>query len=745
MPAQEEILIKIKIDTDQLNKVGEVAIKNIDELKKSQEQLKKSGQENTVQFRQNAEAIKLNTKQVNDSAKALAINDRLIKENKGSINALRQQLTAVTVAYNGLSKEERENRNIGGALSKQKLELTNKLKGLEEATGDHRRSVGDYSKALGSVPFGSFIKGIINTGKAFLLNPIGLIITAIVAALAALKAAFTAGEEGQDKMSKAWERITTVAGSFLKILEPIANFLFDQVAVAFEAVGKAAGIAGHMVADALALFGFDKAAKAVDTFVDSTAKAVTSAGKIADMRDKANDLETELILERAKLQAKIEDAKQKANDIENVSASERRKAIKEAIELTNQLAKKEEERATLLVEAKKLENKETAISEEDKKELAQLESELFNIQRERSTNIIALQKQEKKGNAELKEMEKERFEIAQAATKKQIELINAQSIAWTEAMKKRVDEFNATTKAEADRVKLITDIELERANFIKGLNNETTQGKINNLDLEEKRLIDGLTNENFLLTGQLTLTEDFQKQKTQIEDEFSQRRRSIQQAEVQANIDFAKEQLASLSIIAGENFEAQKGIAILQVALDEAKAISSLIASSTDNPLNSVTFGAAGIAQFAAGLIGLAANIAKVRQIINSQPPPTPPKAEKGIILGGNSHANGGTIISADGVPVMEAERGELLAVVNKKSTAVMKNLSNWNQMNGWGIPLMANGGSLPVINNRTGTSSSEITAMIQAAFKNVNIVTRITDINRVNNRDIQNRVSSEL
>ena len=49
-------------------------------------------------------------------------------------------------------------------------------------------------------------------------------------------------------------------------------------------------------------------------------------------------------------------------------------------------------------------------------------------------------------------------------------------------------------------------------------------------------------------------------------------------------------------------------------------------------------------------------------------------------------------MISADGVPIAEAEKGELLTIVNKRSTGMLKGLSNLNQLGG-GIPFMANGG----------------------------------------------------
>ena len=60
-------------------------------------------------------------------------------------------------------------------------------------------------------------------------------------------------------------------------------------------------------------------------------------------------------------------------------------------------------------------------------------------------------------------------------------------------------------------------------------------------------------------------------------------------------------------------------------------------------------------------------------------------KAERGGILGGQSHANGGTMLS-NGV---EAERGE--AIINKRSTAAFAPLlSEINSYRGYGAPLIS-------------------------------------------------------
>jgi hypothetical protein len=66
-----------------------------------------------------------------------------------------------------------------------------------------------------------------------------------------------------------------------------------------------------------------------------------------------------------------------------------------------------------------------------------------------------------------------------------------------------------------------------------------------------------------------------------------------------------------------------KANALIQIGIDTGKAISSLVAASNANPLNAPTAGAAGITQFATGIIQIATNIAKAKQILTSGGTPT--------------------------------------------------------------------------------------------------------------------------
>ena len=79
----------------------------------------------------------------------------------------------------------------------------------------------------------------------------------------------------------------------------------------------------------------------------------------------------------------------------------------------------------------------------------------------------------------------------------------------------------------------------------------------------------------------------------------------------------------------------QKATALVQIGIDTAKAISSLVAAAQANPFNGVSAGAAGIAQFASGIVQILTNMAKAKQLLTN--PTSSPNAGGGGLSGGGS------------------------------------------------------------------------------------------------------------
>ena len=141
------------------------------------------------------------------------------------------------------------------------------------------------------------------------------------------------------------------------------------------------------------------------------------------------------------------------------------------------------------------------------------------------------------------------------------------------------------------------------------------------------------------------LKEDHETAMTKIEKDASTKRIEDAAAERDAKLTLANDITKGITDIGGMLIKDQeklakfnKASALVQIGIDTAKAISALVAAANANPLNAVSAGTAGIAQFASGIIQIATNIAKAKQLLTA--PSTPVSAGGGG--GGGSSASGG-------------------------------------------------------------------------------------------------------
>ncbi|MDR1681314.1 MAG: hypothetical protein LBS12_05980, partial [Prevotellaceae bacterium] len=152
-----DVILEIKVEyTDAVVKIAEFQQK-IEETKKVQEGLKQSLEEGTITKQEYRESVAASKIAIDSYKKSIQLLEKEVKDNlkiereqTGSINQLRAALSLSTAAYNKMSEAER-NAAKGKELLKDISDTTAKLKELEEAHGDHRRSVGDYEKATRSL------------------------------------------------------------------------------------------------------------------------------------------------------------------------------------------------------------------------------------------------------------------------------------------------------------------------------------------------------------------------------------------------------------------------------------------------------------------------------------------------------------------------------------------------------------------------------------------------------------------
>lgn len=191
-----EIEIRYETAIQQLGKYRD----EIDKTRKTMADLKEmhqKGQIGTEDFQQSMAAceqqIKTNQQSITALTRQIQSQMRTEKEQEGSLNQLRAQLSKATAQYDAMSRAERESA-AGQELKKKINDITGELKGAEYETDRFYRNVGNYKEAvegLGKVE--EKAKGL---GKAFL----GLVGITSVGALG--KQAKEVGTAYADQMGK---------------------------------------------------------------------------------------------------------------------------------------------------------------------------------------------------------------------------------------------------------------------------------------------------------------------------------------------------------------------------------------------------------------------------------------------------------------------------------------------------------------------------------------------------------------
>jgi hypothetical protein len=274
-------------------------------------------------------------------------------------------------------------------------------------------------------------------------------------------------------------------------------------------------------------------------------------------------------------------------------------------------------------EAKQLEEKRIAVKDLEKKNMIAVEGELAQLRldamAEGAEKELILQNQKYQ---KLRDAANADTRLTQEQLKEKLDLYNTMQIEEeTARMKDKV-------KAASDLLTELTTTEEEKrlaeleAKYVK--DQELAMGNQKALEILEANHKKALADIN--KEAQLKQIEEDQKTRD-------------------AKLAFAKDTVDGLTGLGNLLIKDQKKLekfnkasALIQIGIDTAKAISALVANSQANPMNSLTAGAAGIAQFATGIIQIATNVAKAKQILTS--PGATPSGGSG---GGGGDTGGGT------------------------------------------------------------------------------------------------------
>jgi len=203
-------------------------------------------------------------------------------------------------------------------------------------------------------------------------------IGALIIAILAVKQAFTASEEGQNKWTRITEKLGIIVG---KVTDAIADF-GDLVITVVGKIGSGLAKGATYVTkffDTIT-FGAFGAEKALNKLSDANDKISKRANERAGQIAKADVIERNLVTERAKADRKIAEFRDKAAQKDLFSLAERQKALKDAVAIEEKITKKEIEAAKIRAAVKTSQNADAKSTKEDKLEEANLIAKVTELE-----------------------------------------------------------------------------------------------------------------------------------------------------------------------------------------------------------------------------------------------------------------------------------------------------------------------------------------------------------------------------
>ena len=361
---KEEVLIDIKLEQDegQFKKLADLK-GTILGLKEEQKNLAKALKDGAItQKEYNSEIVRV---------------EALNKKTQASYNEVQRSVT-------GLKNPLTE---INESLKKQTALMGGATPALDKMTG------GAVSAAQGFL-------GMAKGAMAFILTPIGAVVTALGLSIGALTSYFKGSEEGQDKLAK---------------VMAVGKVVFDSVLVVVEKLGEALFGIGEVIASGVG--------SVIDFFAPKVGKMLSDAVKagtdIANLLDLIEANENELIVKRAETNRRVSELREKAIQSEG---AQKRAFVEEAIQLEKRLAAEELRQANLKLSHFNREAKASgALTEEQKKQRAELtakvieaEAQAFDATRRFQKELEKLKDDELKTDSERLKLKGESDALARA-------------------------------------------------------------------------------------------------------------------------------------------------------------------------------------------------------------------------------------------------------------------------------------------------------------------------------------------
>jgi len=355
--------------------------------------------------------------------------------------------------------------------------LTNQLDAM---TGG---ALSGFKKLTGGIR--TAIKGFKSLKVAIAATGLGLLVIAI----GSIAAAFKNSEEGQNKFTKFLNQVKVITGNVIDIFATLGNSILS--------IGKALGklatgdIKGAKEAFSEFKEGIKETGEGIKNFGEETRRELKLVREVSDALAEADKRARDLLIERAEAERDVAQLREKVARKDLYTAEERKQALIEANNITDDIINKEIELQKVRLESIRINNSLSGSTKEDLQEEAEAQAELIRLETERAIKR--------------KELGAELSAINEAELAYKRALVEEEKKLREEQIKTAEDEINAELELEQKRNE--EQLRLDNERYLKELQ-QAEEAALKKRQIEEET-----ENAKIALAGNtLGLIEQFAKE-----------------------------------------------------------------------------------------------------------------------------------------------------------------------------------------------------------------------------------------
>lgn len=597
--------------------------------------------------------------------KEVELSNKLTKDNNDAYDKLNASLAKARMEYRNLAAQNKQNTARGRELLEQITEQDAKLKEIDAAMGQHQRNVGNYKDDIISafekmgVPVSGFNrllamqataqsvlqKANIKTAGTLKILKMALISTgigAIVVAVGMLAKAFLSTQQGVDTLNKYLMPLQAVMQRLWGLVQDLSIGIVNAFKNPKQAIRDLWELIKSQIVNRL---------KGVKNMFMALGRVISSSlrGKFSEAGEAAKEMGEAFL----QVMTGVEDVTDKVRK----GFNELKEEVKEATEVGKRLAELKEAQEILAIE---IARNEGGLNRKYQEQYAILRDVNKSMEERLTAGRAAVAASEKLRDLKMQELE---LQIEEAQLRASLNNNDRKAQLELARMEAQRDQL------QADHLKQQKNLQEE----IQGLVKETTNlmfkvpEEAEEFDAEieylSKIFMESIEGRRALLQTQLNqgvigMTEYAHKMK-QIDDEILANKK----ANTAATIQLTANAVGALGDLLGTQKTLLSAEALMNTYLSASMAL-------TDKTIpNTFARIAAMVTVITTGL----RNVAQINDV----------KFADGGIIGGKPHSQGGTQFYGSDGSRFEAERGELLAIVNRRDTEMLTALSAANSRHG--------------------------------------------------------------